>query len=199
MEPAQLPNIANIANIANIVPMDSPPRQHQTTHSTNSTIHQLQGYITHLKGENTHLQNLLDQEVLDHGVTVRELEAQIRALSETLKEERASKKKVMKERGYFMDLCDSRGEYAEIYRSTLMGLAGESLREDNHRFVGSSIGWLEQALFCANLYLKVVEDWVKQEQWDKLRRVRWCRHFYMYQPTQDEQSEMAKKFLGGTS
>ena len=59
-------------------------------------------------------------------MTVRELEAKIRALSDTLKEERASKKKVMIQRGYFMELCDSRGEYAEIYRSTLVGLAGES-------------------------------------------------------------------------
>ena len=161
----------------NIVPVDSPPRQHP-----NSTVHQLRGYIIHLKEENIHLHNLLDQAELDHGVTVRELEAKIRALSDTLKEERASKKKVMIQRGYFMELCDSWGEYAEIFRHTLMGLAGESLREDNPRFVGCSHGWVKQALFAANLFLKVLEDWVKQEQWDKLRRVNWHRHFYGYQP-----------------
>ena len=173
MEPAAPP--------PNMVPMDSPPR-HQNHPSNNSTILELQGTVRHLQQENTHLQNLLEQSELENEATVRELEARIQALSETLQETRAAKKKTELQRGYFMAVCDSWGEHAEILRHTLLGLAGQALNEDKPRFCGTSVGWLQNALFAANLFLKVLEDWIQHEQWEKLKKVRFHRHFYGYRP-----------------
>ncbi|EJK63775.1 hypothetical protein THAOC_15549 [Thalassiosira oceanica] len=164
-----------------LVPMDSPPR-HQNLQSNNSTILHLQAFVRHLQDENTHLRNLLEQTELDHEAAVRELETRTGALSQTLKETRASKKKLGMQKEYFMGLCNAWGEYAEIFRHTLMGLAGEALREDNPRFAGTSVGWLKQSLFAANLFLKVLEDWIQHEQWEKLKKVRFYRHFYGYRP-----------------
>ena len=165
-----------------MVPMDSPPRHHQHQSSNNSTILHLQGYVRHLQEENTHLHNLLEQKELEHDVAVRDMETRTGVLSQTLEETRAAKKKLEMQKDYFMGLCDQWGEYAEIFRHTLMGLAGEALKEDNPRFAGTSVGWLMQSLFAANLFLKVLEDWIQHEQWEKLKKVRFYRHFYGYRP-----------------
>ena len=166
-----------------VVPMDSPPRHHhQCQSSNNSTILHLQGFVRHLEEENNHLRNLLEQKELEHDVAVRDMETRIGVLSQTLEETRASKKKLGMQKEYFMGLCDTWGEYAEIFRHSLMGLAGEALREDNPRFAGTSVGWLKQSLFAANLFLKVLEDWIQHEQWEKLKKVRFYRHFYGYRP-----------------
>ena len=102
----------------NIVPADSPPR-HQNLQSNNSTILHLQAFVRHLQDENTHLRNLLEQTELDHEAAVRELETRTCALSQTLKETRASKKKLGMQKEYFMGLCNTWGEYMQRSSGTL--------------------------------------------------------------------------------
>ena len=133
----QIGKMEPVTPTTNRVPMDSPPRHHGSNQSANSTILHLQGYIRHLQQENTHLQNLLEQSELENEAAVRELEERIRSLSETLRETRAEKKKTELQKGYFMGVCKSWGEHAEILRHTLLGLAGQPLNEDKPRFCGA--------------------------------------------------------------